>query len=250
MRRSHIVWRFIPAPASGCLRDEGALRQSLAEGDVLARDLDELDHQVVGRDAGAGGDARVQLLEEREARLLRPAGDERELEHDEVVGILEAEKRWRVQEALARQLVDDLEEVVRRDLQDADQRLLHRLRQSSEAGLVVAAFEHMDFCEGHAGHSGMATSRQRVAPARHFYGCNDPAARRHGQVSGPNHEPPAIARALINPKATSARLCARNTYERLPLERSASQPASAAIARRVRLAISGQSNRPAPWDAK
>src|SRR5882762_2805988 len=149
MRRSHIVWRFIPSPASGCLRDEGALRQSLAERDVLARDLDELDHQVVGRDAGAGGDARVQLLEKREARLLRPAGDERELEHDEVVGILEAEKRWRVQEALARQLVDDLEEVVRRNLQDADQRLLHRLRQLAETALVVLTFEDMNLCEWH-----------------------------------------------------------------------------------------------------
>jgi hypothetical protein len=41
------------------------------------------------------------------------AGDERDLEDDEVVGIFQAEKRRRVQEAPARQLVDDLEEVVR-----------------------------------------------------------------------------------------------------------------------------------------
>src|ERR1043166_8964390 len=51
-----------------------------------------------------------------------------------------------------------------------------------------------------------------------------------GQVSGPNHAPPATAAALMTPNATSARLCARKTWTRSPLHASASQPTSAAIA--------------------
>jgi hypothetical protein len=35
-------------------RDEGALREALSERDVLARELIELDQQIVGRNAGAG----------------------------------------------------------------------------------------------------------------------------------------------------------------------------------------------------
>src|SRR5207302_9058022 len=35
------------------------------------------------------------------------------------------------------------------DLQGADQRLLHRLGHAAESTLVVAAFEHMNFCEWH-----------------------------------------------------------------------------------------------------
>src|ERR1051326_6550143 len=76
------------------------------------------------------------------------------------------------------------------------------------------------------------------------------AAARHGHVKAPNHAPPATAATLINPKATSATLCAKNPCARSPLQRSASQPAIAAIARRVRLATSGQSSRPAPCEAK
>src|SRR5213078_2947842 len=63
-----------------------------------------------------------------------------------------------------------------------------------------------------------------------------------GHISGPNHAPPATAAALMSPKAASARLCARKTCDRLPLQRSASVPASAAIG--------GHSKRPAPCEAK
>src|SRR5438105_14992490 len=44
-----------------------------------------------------------------------------------------------------------------------------------------------------------------------------------GHISGPNHAPPATAAALMSPKAASARLCARKTCDRLPLQRSASR---------------------------
>ena len=52
-------------------------------------------------------------------------------------------------EARTRQLVDDLEEVVGRNLERRDQRLLHRSRQLVEAPLVIAAFEDMDLGEWH-----------------------------------------------------------------------------------------------------
>src|SRR5690242_10015832 len=71
-----------------------------------------------------------------------------------------------------------------------------------------------------------------------------------GHVSGPNHAPPATAITLMSPKAASARLCATNTTASSPLHASASHPTSAAMVRRVRLPISGQSSRPAPCDAK
>src|SRR5262245_19220757 len=73
---------------------------------------------------------------------------------------------------------------------------------------------------------------------------------RHGHVNGPNQAPPATAAALISPNATSARLCAMKTCERSPFQRSASPPRRAAMARRARLAMSGHSRRPAPWEAK
>jgi hypothetical protein len=45
--------------------------------------------------------------------------------------------------------MDDLEEVVRGNLQNADQRILDRLRHVGEAALVVSPFEDMNFCDWH-----------------------------------------------------------------------------------------------------
>src|SRR6266576_3512148 len=136
-------------PPSGCLRDESALCQSLTERKVLVWTLDELDHEVVWRYSGTCDDSRVQFLEQGEANFFGPAGDERDFKHDEVVGVFHSEKRRRVQEAVARKLMDDLEEVVRGDLQHADQRLLNGRGHVGETLLVVSTFEHMNFCEGH-----------------------------------------------------------------------------------------------------
>ena len=58
-------------------------------------------------------------------------------------------KRRRVKEAVARKLMDDLEEVIRGYLQDADQRILDRLGHVAEATLVVSTFEDMNLCEWH-----------------------------------------------------------------------------------------------------
>src|SRR6266404_3609963 len=126
--------------ASGCLSDRRALRQSLTEGKVFARALGEQNHEIVRRYSGASGDPRVQFLEQGKPGFFRTARYEREFQHDEVVGVFHPDKRRRVQEAVARKLVDDLEEIVRGNLQDADQRALDRLRQVAEAMLVVTTF--------------------------------------------------------------------------------------------------------------
>src|SRR5882762_1943524 len=106
--------------------DGRALRQSPTERKVLAWSLGELDHEVVRRYSDAGDDPRVQLLEQGEADFFGPARDERELKQDEVVGVVHAHERERVKVAVARKLMDDLEEVIRWNLQDADQRILDR----------------------------------------------------------------------------------------------------------------------------
>jgi len=54
-----------------------------------------------------------------------------------------------VQEAVARKLMDDLEEVVGGNLEDVHQRILHRLRHVAEAALVVLTFKDMNLCEWH-----------------------------------------------------------------------------------------------------
>src|SRR5262249_61856462 len=63
-----------------------------------------------------------------------------------------------------------------------------------------------------------------------------------------NQTPLATAVAMISPNAASATAWATKTGSRSPLKRNASQPPPAAIARRTRLAMSGQSSRPAPSD--
>jgi hypothetical protein len=45
--------------------------------------------------------------------------------------------------------MDDLEEVIRGNLQDADQRILDCLGHIAEATLVVSTFEDMNLCEWH-----------------------------------------------------------------------------------------------------
>src|SRR6266850_3026992 len=95
----------------------------------------------------------------------------------------------------------------------------------------------------------LRTQPQRTGTHLDDFLCSAPAAL-HGHVKAPNHDPPATATALISPKETSARLCATNRCDRSPLQRRPSHPMSAAMARRVRLATRGHSNRPAPCEAK
>ena len=88
--------------------------QSLTEGEILAREFGELDHQVIRRDFGTSDDPRIQLLEQGEPGFFRPAGDKRDFKQNEVVGVVHPEKRRRVQEAFAWKHMDDLEKVIRR----------------------------------------------------------------------------------------------------------------------------------------
>jgi hypothetical protein len=81
------------------------------------------------------------------------------VEQDHIVGIFLSKEGRRVEIAIARQDVMDLKEVVGRDAENLDQRILNCLRHFSETGFVILAFEHVDFCERH-----VLVSSSRAAP--------------------------------------------------------------------------------------
>src|SRR2546428_9779297 len=91
-------------------------------------------------------------------------------------------------------------------------------------------------------------SLRDITASFHYLLCKR-AMRIRGRTR-PNQTPLATAPALIRPKAASAALSARKTWDRLPLQRNASHPPPAAIASRVRFASNGHSSRPAPCEAK
>src|SRR5260370_16340264 len=62
-----------------------------------------------------------------------------------------SEECRRVEVAIARQDIVDLEEVVRWDTETLDQRTLDRLRYFGETNLIILAFQHVDLCERHVG---------------------------------------------------------------------------------------------------
>src|SRR6266487_176133 len=101
------------------VRDVGALRQAAAERDVLARRLVERDQEVIGRDSGSRDDAIVQGLQQRQPLLLRAAGDEGDLKDDQVIRVVESQERRGMTKLAARQNVDNLEEVFRRNAPNA-----------------------------------------------------------------------------------------------------------------------------------
>src|SRR6266540_1608369 len=131
------------------VRDVGALRQAAAERDVLARRLVERNQEIIGRDSGSRDHAIVHGLQQRQPLLLRAAGDEGDLEDDQVIRVVEPEERWRVEESAARQNVNDLEEVFRRNAQCAYEPILHRAGYFAETSLAVSSLEHVDFGDGH-----------------------------------------------------------------------------------------------------
>ena len=103
-----------------------------------------MNHEVIRRYSGLSDDARVQFLEHGEARFLRQAGYGRDFKQDEVIGVLHPEIRRRVEEAVARKLMDNLKNVIRSDFLDSDQRILHPGGHLPEATLVVSSFEDMN----------------------------------------------------------------------------------------------------------
>src|SRR5262245_2887454 len=97
------------------VRDVSALRQAAAERDVLARRLVERDQEIVCRNSRSRDDAIVQGLQQCQSLLPRTAGDEGDLEDNQVIRVVESEERGRMTKLPARQNVDDLEEVFRRN---------------------------------------------------------------------------------------------------------------------------------------
>src|SRR3989441_13090987 len=85
--------------------------------------------------------------------------------------------------------MDDLEKVVRGNLQDADQRLLNRPGHVAEAVLVVSTFEDVNFCDWHVNasspmrllHERVRARLDAIAPAPSAGGVGP--ARRRDSVS-------------------------------------------------------------------
>src|ERR671930_2166701 len=82
--------------------------------------------------------------------------------------------------------MDDLEKVIRGNLQDADQRILDRLGHVAEATLVVSTVEDMNCCEWHVKVSLSWTLLSR----RRLNGCRD-APKRHDARAVHHHIDPA-----------------------------------------------------------
>src|SRR4051812_5401855 len=68
--------------------------------------------------------------------------------------------------------------------------------------------------------------------------------------SRPNHAPDAIVIVMRMPYATKANVIAANNQWTEPVQRSTSHPPPTAMTSRTKLPIKGQSNRPAPCEAK
>src|SRR5215510_10781492 len=134
---------------SGARDGIGALRLALAEGDVLAGNFIKSDHEIVRRDAGGRRNAGVDVLEQGQPLLLRPSLDETDIEDDEVVSVVHADERRRVQKAVLRQLEDELEEVVGWHTERVHQSRLDGAGYSGDPRLVVAALDDVDFGERH-----------------------------------------------------------------------------------------------------
>jgi len=129
--------------------DVGALRLALPEGDVLAGNLVNRDQHVVRRHARCRGDARVDVLQQFKPRLLRSPLDESDIENDQIVGVIHPDERRRVEKAVIRQLEDELVEILGRHAKRVDQGCLYGARYLGHPGLVVTAFDNVDFCKRH-----------------------------------------------------------------------------------------------------
>src|SRR5262249_7393709 len=127
----------------------GSLSEAPAERDVLAGDLVERHHQIIRRDSGSRDYSVVQGLQQSQSLLFGTAGDESDLQDNQVIRVFEAQERRRVQELASRQDVDDLEEVVRRNAERAHQSILNGRRHLAETSLVVLSFEDVDLGDRH-----------------------------------------------------------------------------------------------------
>jgi neutral trehalase len=106
-------------------------------------------HQIIRRDSGSRDYSVIQGLQQSQPLLFGTAGDESDLQDNQVIRIFEAQERRRVQELASRQDVNDLEEVVRRNAQRAHQSILNCRRHLAETSLVVLSFEDVDLGDRH-----------------------------------------------------------------------------------------------------
>src|SRR6267142_679303 len=127
----------------------GPLSQTAAERNVLTGGLVERDHEIIWRDVGSRDHAVVQCLQQSQSLLPGTAGNERDLQQNQVIRIVEPQERPRVKELPRRQNVNNLEEIVRWNPQCAHQTMLNRVRYLAETSLGIASFEDMDLDEGH-----------------------------------------------------------------------------------------------------
>ena len=127
----------------------GALRLAPAKGEILAGSFVERDHQVMRRHVGRRSDTGIDVFQEREPRLFRPPFDESEIEDDQVIGLMHADKQRCVQEPLLRKLKDKLVEVFGRHAKRVHQGRLDSAGHFGDPALVVTAFDNVDFGERH-----------------------------------------------------------------------------------------------------
>src|SRR5262245_45277368 len=92
---------------------------------------------------------RVLMSFSRASRFPRPSLDETDIENDQVVGVMHADERRRVQKAVLRQLEDELEEVVCWHTERVHQGRLDGTGYSGDPGLVVATLDDVDLGERH-----------------------------------------------------------------------------------------------------
>jgi len=88
-------------------------------------------------------------FQECEPRLLRPPFDEGEIEDNQVVGIVHANKRRSVEKALLGKFKDKLVEVFGRHVKRIHQGRLDSAGYFGDPAFVVPAFDYVDFGERH-----------------------------------------------------------------------------------------------------
>src|SRR5215831_18513183 len=86
----------------------GALRLALTKRDILAGNFVERNHQVVRRYSNRRGNATVDVFQERKPRLFRSPLDKSDIQDDQFVGVMHADKRRRMKEPLPRNFKDEL----------------------------------------------------------------------------------------------------------------------------------------------
>jgi hypothetical protein len=101
-------------------------------------------------DTPAAAATRVLMSFRSASRVfLRPPLDEGQIENDQIVGVVHADERRRMQKAVLRQLEDQLVEVFGRHAQRVHQGGLDGAGDFGDPRLLVAAFDDVDFGERH-----------------------------------------------------------------------------------------------------